>query len=302
MTTSSGLVLPSWQEVALGIVTALWGGTFLVLHIAMQHCGPMLFVGVRFALGGLCVALIAGRRMLDISQREIRSGALIGIALACGYILQSAGLRDIASSRSAFITALYIPLVPVLQWIFLRKAPHLMSWVGIGLAFAGLVVLAGPAALSLSFGLGDLLTFLAATCIATEIILISLFARGVDSFRITVAQLLAGSLFSFALMIVTGEGVPSFSWIWLSCAAALGGLSALVQLVMNWAQKSVSPTRAAVIYAGEPVWGGLVGWLAGDALGKSTLLGAALIVGGVLVSELRPAWLVKGQQSLTKND
>ena len=298
--------LPTPQELALTGVTVLWGGTFLVLHIAMQQCGPRFFVFVRFMMAAVFVGLLAGRKLLDFNRREIRAGALIGVALATGYVLQSAGLRDITSSRSAFITALYVPLVPIFQWAFLRKAPHLMSWLGIALAFAGLVCLAGPAALSLSFGRGDLLTLFAAIAIAVEIVLISLYARGVDSLRVTVMQLFAGSLFAGLMVPVSGEAIPAFSWIWFSCALVLGGLSALVQVVMNWAQKSVSPTKAAVIYAGEPVWGGLVGWLAGDHLPPATLLGAALIVGGVLTSELRPQWLEtllgRVPQTLTKND
>lgn len=272
--------MPSSQELALTGVTALWGGTFLVLHLAMRQCGPAVFVFTRFLMAALFVAIVAGRRLLDLNGREIRAGALIGVALACGYVLQSAGLRDIASSRSAFITALYVPLVPILQWAFLRKAPHLMSWLGVILAFAGLVCLAGPAALSLSFTHGDLLTLGGAVCVAVEIVLISLFARNVDSLRITVMQLLAGSLFAVCLIPVTGEALPGFSWVWFGCALGLAALSALVQIVMNWAQKSVAPTKAAVIYAGEPVWGGLVGWLAGDPVSSTTLMGAALIVGG----------------------
>ena len=62
----------------------------------------------------------------------------------------------------------------------------------------------------------------------------------------------------------------------------------LIQLTMNWAQKSVSPTRATIIYASEPVWGGVVGRTAGDRLLGLALLGAALIVAGVVVSERRP--------------
>ena len=66
----------------------------------------------------------------------------------------------------------------------------------------------------------------------------------------------------------------------------------MIQLTMNWAQKAVSPTRATVIYASEPVWAGIVGRLAGDRLPGLAMVGAALIVIGVLVSELKPAqWL-----------
>lgn len=64
-------------------------------------------------------------------------------------------------------------------------------------------------------------------------------------------------------------------------------MSAIIQLTMNWAQQSISPTRATVIYAGEPVWAGIVGRIAGEILPSLALLGGVLIVAGVLVSELK---------------
>lgn len=88
-------------------------------------------------------------------------------------------------------------------------------------------------------------------------------------------------------MPLAGEPVPAFSWVWLAAGVGLGLASALIQLAMNWAQKTVSPTRATVIYAGEPVWGGIVGRIAGDRLPGLALLGGLFIVAGVIVSELR---------------
>ena len=70
-------------------------------------------------------------------------------------------------------------------------------------------------------------------------------------------------------------------------AIGLGLSSIVIQLGMNWAQKTVSPTRATVIYAGEPVWGGVAGYAVGERLPLMALAGAALIVAGVLVSELK---------------
>ena len=120
-----------------------------------------------------------------------------------------------------------------------------------------------------------------------EIILIGLYAKKVDSRRVTFVQLLTAGLVSFALMPIMGEAVPAFSWLWAGAAIGLGLASAIIQLTMNWAQKSVSPTRAPVISAGEPVWGGIVGRLAGDRLPALALAGAGLIVAGVLASEAK---------------
>ncbi|MCY1194639.1 carboxylate/amino acid/amine transporter [compost metagenome] len=277
----------SRQEIALVLVTMLWGSTFLVIHIAMQRSGPLFFVGVRFTIAGAMALLLFRKHMAAITRREIGAGIAIGSALFLGYFLQTYGLQTITSSQSAFITALYVPIVPLLQWAVLKKPPGLMSWVGVALAFAGLVLLAGPQAGALNFSAGEAATLAGAAAIAAEIILIGLFAKSVDSRRVTAVQLLTAGLVSFALMPAMGESVPAFSWLWAGAAIGLGLASAIIQLTMNWAQKSVSPTRATVIYAGEPVWGGIVGRLAGDRLPALALVGAGLIVAGVLASEAK---------------
>lgn len=277
----------SRQEIALVLVTMLWGSTFLIIHIAMQHSGPLFFVGLRFTIAGAMSMLLFRKHMAGLTRHEAGAGIAIGSALFLGYYLQTVGLRTISSSQSAFITALYVPIVPLLQWAVLKRPPGLMSWVGVALAFTGLVLLAGPEAGSLHFSPGEIATLAGAAAIAAEVILIGHFAQSVDSRRVTAVQLLTAGLVSFALMPVLGEGVPTFSWLWAGAAIGLGLASAVIQLTMNWAQKSVSPTRATVIYAGEPVWGGIVGRLAGDRLPALALVGAALIVAGVLASEVK---------------
>lgn len=277
----------SRQEIALVMVTMLWGSTFLIIHIAMQHSGPLFFVGLRFTIAGLMALLVFRKHMSGLTRYEVGAGIAIGSALFLGYYLQTHGLRTITSSQSAFITALYVPIVPLLQWAVLKRPPGLMSWIGVALAFTGLILLAGPDAGTLSFSPGEAATLAGAVAIAAEIILIGLFASKVDSRRVTFVQLMTAGLLSFALMPVLGEAIPAFSWLWAGAAIGLGLASAVIQLTMNWAQKSVSPTRATVIYAGEPVWGGIVGRLAGDRLPALALVGAALIVAGVIASEAK---------------
>jgi drug/metabolite transporter (DMT)-like permease len=218
---------------------------------------------------------------------ELKAGVAIGIAIAFGYSLQTWGLQSISSSKSAFITAMYVPLVPLLQWLCLGRMPGLMSCVGIALAFIGLILLAGPDGNVLALGAGELITLVGALAIAAEIILISAWAGKVDVRRVTVVQLATASLVAFTMMIPAGESVPSFSPGLLVVALGLGIFSAIIQVVMNWAQRSVSPTRATVIYTGEPVWAGIFGRMAGEKLPMLALLGAAFIVAGVLVSELK---------------
>jgi drug/metabolite transporter (DMT)-like permease len=275
------------QELVLIFITMVWGGTFLVVHRAMAYSGPFFFVGLRFATASLLLACFFWRYLRALTWLEIRAGTMIGLAIAGGYGLQTWGMQTISSSQSAFLTALYVPVVPLLQGLVLRRPPGIMAWLGIALAFSGLVLVAGPQQSGIALSAGESATLLSTLAIAAEIILISRYAGQVDVRRVTLVQLLVASACAFLFMIPNGEALPSFSLPLVLSAAGLGAASALIQVTMNWAQRSVSPVRATVIYAGEPVWAGIVGRLAGERLPAAALLGGALIVCGVIVSELR---------------
>ncbi|WP_258062964.1 DMT family transporter [Rathayibacter sp. AY1C6] len=275
---------PEWALIG---ITAIWGGTFLAVHIAMEHSGPLFFVGMRFAIAGLISAVVFHRSLRGMRRIDLAAGVAIGVMIFAGYGLQSYGLQTIPSSTSAFLTALYVPLVPLLQWFVFRRRPGVLTLVGVALAFVGLLLIAGPQP-GVALGAGEVATIVSTLPIAAEIILIGLVAGRVDLGRVTVVQLLVAGALGFTSMPLAGEAVPAFSGAWLIPALALGASSCLIQLTMNWAQRSVSPSRATIIYSAEPVWAGLIGRLAGDRLPALALLGAGFIVAGTLVSELKP--------------
>ncbi|AZD47933.1 Permease of the drug/metabolite transporter (DMT) superfamily [Pseudomonas chlororaphis] len=284
---SSFFLKLSKAECVLVLITMVWGGTFLTVQHAMTVSGPMFFVGLRFAAAACIVGLFSLRSLRGLTLFELKAGVFIGTAIMLGYGLQTVGLQSIPSSQSAFITALYVPFVPLLQWLFMGKRPGLMPSIGIMLAFTGLMLLSGPSGAALDFSPGEIATLISTVAIAAEIILISTYAGQVDVRRVTVVQLAATSVLSFLMVVPTQEAIPDFSWLLLASALGLGAASAAIQVAMNWAQKSVSPTRATLIYAGEPVWAGLVGRIAGERLPALALLGGALIVAAVIVSELK---------------
>jgi drug/metabolite transporter (DMT)-like permease len=135
----------------------------------------VLLCGSAFCDGGGCGALISLKTLRGLTLKELKAGVAIGVAIAMGYSLQTWGLQSISSSKSAFITAMYVPLVPLLQWLCLGRMPGLMSCIGIVLAFIGLILLAGPENNLLALGPGEI-TLVGAVAIAAEIILISAWA------------------------------------------------------------------------------------------------------------------------------
>jgi drug/metabolite transporter (DMT)-like permease len=274
-------------EAALIAVSMIWGATFLVVQNALSVSTPFVFVAMRFGTAALLLALIAGRTLAGLTWLEIKAGALIGAAMMVGYSLQTIGLETILSSTSGFLTALYVPIVPLLQWALLRQPPSLPAWIGVGLAFIGLVLIAGPDGAGFQMGYGEFVTVLCAVAFAAEIILIGAFAGRLDARRVTVVQLAAASMFATIAAPMAGEPAPVFSWLLASTVIGMALASAAIQLTMNWAQKTVSPTRATIIYASEPVWAGLFGRLAGETLLPRAIFGCGLIVAAVIASQWR---------------
>ncbi len=285
-------------HLAMILVTMIWGTTYLLVQHGLTASSPMFFVGCRFAAAALAVGLISIKQIKHITRHDLWAASVIGFSITVGYGAQTIGLQYITSSESAFFTALFVPFVPFILWLGFKKVPHKMSMIGIVLAFIGLLLLSGNDFSSISFNFGQWVTILSAFAVATEIILISYFSPRVNLQRVTVLQLVFASVFAFISMPLVGETtIPPFSMTLVTLAAGLGLASAFIQLVMNWSQRVVEPSTAAVIYAAEPVWAGIFGRMAGERLPPIALLGGGLVVMSILISEYRPKRKKPVQQS-----
>ncbi|RKG29835.1 DMT family transporter [Acinetobacter tianfuensis] len=279
-------------QISLILITVIWGGSFLTVQYGLNYSTPIMLVGLRFAAAAIAVSLLSLKYLKSSNRYEIFAGFCIGAVIAIGYGTQTIGLQSISSSESAFLTALYVPLVPFFMWLCFKSRPHLMTWLGTALAFIGLVFLTGNGFGAIQLNFGQIITLLGSIAIAFEIILISYFASRVNLRRVTVLQLAFASLLCFLLAPLNGEtALPAFEWPLFAVLCGLGLASAVIQLVMNWAQRMVDPSQAAIIYAGEPVWAAIIGRIAGERLAPLALLGGALVVFGVMLSEWRPKCL-----------
>jgi drug/metabolite transporter (DMT)-like permease len=282
---TAGARLP---ELVLMVVTLIWGATFFAMQFMLRETGPFAVIAIRFVVGSAALLVVFRGRMRGMTREEVGAGMTIGLVTFALYALQVAGLVHIASSRSAFITAMYVPMVPLLQLLLLRQAPGVAAWLGIGVSFAGLLLLSGGGGAELSLGLGEWLTLGCAVAAALQIVLLSRWAVRTDPLRLAFVQLGTVAVLALAAMPLAGEGLAGLSLPGWGVGLALGLLGTAFALgAMSWAQRTVSPTRATVIYSMEPVWGGLIGALAGEAMTRSTVGGSLLILLGVLVSELR---------------
>jgi len=283
-------------ELALVVVTIIWGTTFVVVKSALAEVSTYLFLALRFTLAALVLGVLYRH---SIQRRSFVAGLLAGCLLFGAYVFQTLGLELTTPSKSAFITSLSIPLVPLLGSIVYRNRPRLFEVVGILIASFGMALMTLPPG-KFEISRGDLLTLMCAITFALHIVVIGHFAPINGFAPLAVIQ----------TMVAAGLGVATF-WFAepvrfhftpaVAGAVVATGLlaTALAFTAMAWAQQYTSPVRTALIFALEPV----VAWftsylLTGELLTNRAKIGAGLIFGGILLVEARTAG--KGERAATQ--
>jgi drug/metabolite transporter (DMT)-like permease len=283
----------------LALVTAafFFGTTFVVVQDAVDRVDPMPFLAVRFLIGGAVLAVVGRHR--PRSPGELRHGITAGAALLTGYACQTVGLQYTEASTSAFLTYMLVVFVPVIAFVALRRRPHPATLVGIALALVGLFLLThgggGSNGSTGGFGRGELLTLGCAFAFAAHIVILGETAEQHDPIRYTCVQVTTVGVISLGVALVQGvlagstAGVTDFDAAALGAAAFTGVFATAVAfLAMTWAQRTVTPSRAALILLLEPVFAALIGALRGDVMRPSAVVGGALILVAVVVAEVLP--------------
>ena len=171
--------------VALILVTAVWGVTFVQIKDALELYPLFAFLAVRFAIAVAVLAVPVAPRLRSLGRRGALAGASLGGLLAAGYALQTAGLERTTVSAAGFVTGMYVVLTPVFALVLFRLRPGASVWIGVALAVIGLGMLSGVPAGS---GTGDLLVLGAAALYALQIALMERFAPRYDALAFTTAR------------------------------------------------------------------------------------------------------------------
>lgn len=274
---------------ALLLAAAIWGFTFPLVKEALEDIGTFQFLAMRFGMASVVYVLLWPR----VAARSVRIGAaglVAGALLAAGHVFQTAGLELTRSTNAGFITGLYVVFTPILATIFLRR--HLSRLVGFGvvLTTAGLALMSVQTEGGrITMNVGDLLVLACAVAYAGQIVAVARWAPDMDARDLTLQQFAV--TFVACSLFVPAEGATTTvtADVWIALLATAIGSSVYGIGVQVWAQKRISPTRAAVIFSMEAPFAGLAGYLlASERLPSRAWLGAALILVGMLVVELRP--------------
>lgn len=291
-----------FADLMLLAVTVCWGVSFAAIKTAMDHASPVLFVAVRFTAATLLLLAVwpwltrggapqARRRSYRVlgDRATLRWGFLMGTLIAAGYTTQTIGLTTTSADNSAFLTALSVVLVPVLVFLVHGEKPGRPVLAGLGLALLGLAMLTRP-----DLGrtvTGDLWTVGTAVAYAVYLERLSAALKRVPYLPLLFWTLAVCAGWNGLLAATVEERV----WEWhphLAAALAVTTLlSTLLALYLqNRFQGRTTATRAALIFSAEPVFAAAFSWaVLGERLSRGSLAGALLILGAVLLIELKDA-------------
>ena len=270
--------------VALIFVTAVWGVTFVQVKDAVAIYPLFAFLAVRFAIASATLSFPAAKRLRGLGRGGIGGGAFLGLLLAAGYALQTAGLERTTVSSTGFITGIYVVLTPLIALLLYRSRIGLAAWGGVVVATAGLAMLSGIHAGSLT---GDLLVLVAAAVYSLQIVLMERYAPRYDALAFTFVEMAAAFVGLLVVALALGDlSVPRGWTVWGALLVTGVFASALGYLVQTWAQRRASATRTALAFTMEPVWTAFFGYtLAGDRLGALGWGGCAVIMAGIVLAE-----------------
>ena len=279
------------------LCTFIWGTTFIAQDTGMDDIGPFTFNAVRFFVGFLAIFPLAFlfevKKFKSEFKFDVKTFALlsflIGSSLFLGSTLQQVALLYTDVANAAFFTIFYVPMVPIIIFLFRKKSIHWSVWPSVGLCLIGGYLLTNF--YDATVRLGDGLVILGALFWSTHIIFTGMIIKKYNlPLTIGAIQTLIVAVFSFIIGLIYEEFI--FTNILKEIDSILyagilsGGLAFVLQI---YAQRRISPAPAAIIFSLEGVFATVAAWfLLNQILGINNLLGCFFILSGVLLSQLLP--------------
>ena len=279
------------------LCTFIWGTTFIAQDTGMDNIGPFTFNAVRFFVGFLAIVPLAflfevkkfkSEFKLDFKTFAVLS-FLIGLSLFLGSALQQVALLYTDVANAAFFTIFYVPMVPIIIFLFRKKSIHWSVWPSVVLCLIGGYLLTNFQ--DATVRLGDTLVVLGALFWSTHIIFTGIIVTKYNlPLTLGAIQTLLVALFSFAIGLIYEEFIIENILNEIDSILYAGILSGGFAFVLQiYAQKNITPAPAAIIFSLEGVFATIAAWfLLNQILGINNLLGCFFILCGVLLSQLLP--------------
>ncbi|MDT3741405.1 MAG: DMT family transporter [Candidatus Kapabacteria bacterium] len=287
--------MKQWKaELALLLVTFLWGGTFLFTKLGLDDCTPSTFILMRFMIALSLSMIFFGRKLKGINRETLIQGIILGLLFGGGFVLQTYGLKFTSVSKTAFITGMTVPITPFVFKLIQKTKIQLWSKIGVVVATIGLYVFTKPDFDNIN--LGDFLTLLSTFFWAFYITFMDKFTKGSrdnnKTHQLVILQFVAAMLpAALTLLFLELQDFRFNLSVNLISALAFNGILAsfLVTIIHTSVQRYTTPVKAALIFSLEPiVANGFAIIFINEILSGREYSGAAILFSGLLISELGP--------------
>lgn len=276
---------------AAGLIftTIIWGSSFAVMKNSLDILPPAYLLAIRFSMAAICLVAVFIKKIKKMSKQDLLYGSILGIFLFLAYLFQTYGLKYTTASKNAFITTLYVILVPFLHWKINHTKPKQNNITAAVFAVAGLGLLTLEG--DLSVNPGDLLTFLCGVCFAVHIVYIERYTVKHDPIVLTVVQITvcavlnwcAAPLLEGRLDLKQMNGNLMLSLMYLAVLCTMLGF-----LLQNVGQKYLAPGITSLLLSFESVFGLIFSViLLGERLTVKLMAGCVLMFAAVLISEVQ---------------
>jgi len=288
-------------DIGLFFVTIGWSVTFILSKNSLATLAPYNFLAIRFLLAFIIATLFFWKRMLKINKTTLKYGFLMGLLLFVTYAFQTVGLVYTTPSKSAFINGMSVVLVPIFISITMKILPDKKVVFSVILSFAGLGLLTLNQGFS-DINIGDIYTFFCAVLFAVYIILIGKINVNIESISMAVFQLgIVGILSLITSFFIENPGLPEGRASWINILILSVICTAGAYIIINLARKYTTATHTALIYVAEPVFAAFFAYfLYGEVLSKKGILGAILILIGMLLAEINFKKIWKKNRNILK--
>ena len=280
------------EWIADGILTLtalIWGTGFVVMKNTLSSVPPAAIIAIRYGIATLLAAVLFRRHLKGIAHADVARGALVGLLLALAYIVQTIGLDYTTAGKNAFLTTVYVLLVPFASWLIFRQKLSRSNFIAAGLMLAGIGCLSLDGE-SGGLNIGDLLTLLCGVFYAAHIMAVERCQRKTNTYALIVLQFAFAAAFAAVYHLLFERGLPmSLHMDTVGSLLYLSVFSTTVAMSLQNIGQSMAPaSHASILLSLESVFGALASCIfLGEAVTPRMLLGFAVIFAALVVNSQR---------------
>lgn len=248
-------------DLALVLTALIWGSAFPVSQYAIDsNMSTSLILLLRFSIASIILLILFFKKIKTITKKEFQYGIIAGAFLFLGFYTQTIGLKYTTPSNNAFITAIYVIMVPFITMFVFKKRPKTKFFFLPLITFLGVVILTYSPSSNVLLSKGDLLTLLCALFFALHISYLGIVSKKVDVIKMTFLQMITASVLSLLFfvfydkLVITNidytKGILSILYLGIFSTC-------LCFFIQTYAQSNTSPSKAAMILSTEALFGSL---------------------------------------------